>query len=136
MPTFIPGWQATVTINSENLTAIGSAFNIQHSPNVIVKKHFGTQYSDRIAGKLDVTFSASGNISAEQAAALHALVIAQAPVTFSLQMGTAASASDGGLFSGSCLLSNLSFNVDADGDWAWSLDAGSAGEVTYTPAGS
>lgn len=136
MPTFIPGQLATVTINSENLTLIGSVFNLNISRNVIAKKHFGTDDTDRISGKRDINFSANGNISAEQMGALNTLAETAAPVTFSLQIGTASAATDAGLYSGSCIISNLTVSVDADGDWAWSLDAGAHGVVTYTPAGS
>jgi hypothetical protein len=132
--TFIPGHLAVVTINAEDLTLIGSVFRLNLGKTVTVKKHFGSTGTDRISGKRDVTFSASGNIAAEKMAALNTMYESLVPVAFSLQIGEAAGATDAGLYNGLCVIGTLSLEVDADGDWAWSLDAGSHGTVTYTPA--
>lgn len=134
--TFIPGHLTTVTINAEDLTLIGSVFRLNLGKTVTVKKHFGTAHTDRISGKRDVTFSANGNITAEKIAALNAAYESEAPVAFSLQIGTAAGATDAGVYAGDCVIQNLNLEADADGDWAWSIDAGSHGAVAYTPAGS
>lgn len=134
--TFIPGQHTTVTINSDNFTTIGSVVSLSLGRNIIAKKHFGSDGTDRVAGKSDVTFSANGNISAELAADLYALHAALAPVAFSIQIGEAGQATDGGVFSGNALLTNLTMSVDADQDWAWSLEAAAHGTVTYTPASS
>lgn len=132
--TFIPGYLTTVTLNAQDVTLIGSVFRLSLGKSITVKKHFGTPNTDRIAGKRDVTFSASGNIAAEKMAALNTMYELSVPFAFSLQVGDAAGATDAGLYSGLCLIGNLNLEVDADGDWAWSIDAGAHGAVTYAPA--
>lgn len=134
--TFIPGQLTTVTLNSENLTAIGSVVSFSYGRNIIAKKHFGSDGTDRVAGKSDVTFSANGNISAELMPALVALITSLTPFAYSIQVGEGSAATDGGLLTGTCLLSNLTLSVDADQDWAWSLDAAVVGTPTYTPPAS
>lgn len=134
--TFIPGYYGTVTINSEDLSAIGSVWRLNLTRNVTAKKHFGGPHTDRVSGKRDVQFSANGNLTSEEAAALNTIYESETPVSFSLQIGEAAGDTDAGLYSGDCLISSLTLEANADGDVTWSLDAGAHGEVAYTPAGS
>lgn len=136
MATFIPGYLATVTINSDDITAIGSVFRLNMSRNVINKPHFGNAFNDKISGKRNIAFSASGNISVEQAADLQAMFDSDAPIAFSLQVGAASGATDAGLYSGTCIVATYSIDVSGDGDFAWTIDAEASGTVTYTPAGS
>lgn len=132
--TFIPGYFGTITINSEDLSAVGSVYRLNLGRNVNVKKHFGGPHSDRVVGKRDVTLSANGNLTKEEAAALNAIYESEVAVAFTLQIGEAAGATDAGVYAGNLVISSLTLEANADGDVAWSLDGGAHGQVTYTPA--
>lgn len=134
-PTFIPGYLATVTIDAEDLSAIGSVTRLQKSRNVMTKPTFGNEYGFSLGGQKIAAFSASGHLSAEKAAALEALFDEELPVDFSLQVGEGAGATDAGLHTGKCVISSLTIEANADGEWDWSLEAQTSGAVTYTPAG-
>ena len=98
MPTFIPGYLGTVTLNSQNISAIGSVVRLAQSKNVMTKPTFGNAFGNSLGGQSLGAFSASGHISAEQIAALQAMFAAAGSIAFSLQIGTAAGAT------GSCVV--------------------------------
>jgi predicted secreted protein len=134
-PTFIPGYLGTVLINAENVSAIGSVVRLNKRRNVMTKPTFGNPWGFSLGGQKIGAFSASGHISAEQAAALEAAYDAGS-VAFSLQVGEAAGATDAGVHTGNCVISDYTIEANADGEFDWSIDAQTTGTVTYTPAGS
>lgn len=133
MPTFIPGYEAVLTINSDNVTAISSSATVTENRNVVTKNHFGSPYSEQIAGKRSASVSASGNLSAEQAYALRDS-FDTGDVTATVQWGTASGDTDAGLHSLDVILTSLEWAINADGDATWSVQGVSSGVVSYTPA--
>jgi predicted secreted protein len=133
-PTFIPGYLGTVILNLEDISAIGSVVRLQKSRNVMTKPTFGNPWGFSLGGQRIGAFSANGHLSAEQAAALETAFEQDLPIEFSLQVGEGAGATDAGLHEGSCVISQLTVEANADGEWDWSLEAQTSGVVTYTPA--
>lgn len=133
--TFIPGYLGTVTINSDNVSAIGSVVRLSQTRNVMTKPTFGNAFGSSLGGQKLGGFSASGHISAEQIEDLQAAFDA-ASVAFSLQVGEGGQATDAGVYTGNCVISDFTIEANADGEWDWSLDAQTSGTITYTPAGS
>lgn len=131
--TFIPGYLGTVTINATDVSAVGSVVRLQRTRTVMTKPTFGSPDANSLGGQRLGRFSASGHISAEQAAALNTAFEA-ATVPFSLQVGEAAGATDGGLYAGDAVISDYTVEANADGEFDWSIEAQTDGAVTYTPA--
>lgn len=134
-PTFIPGYKGTVTLNMEDISAIGSVVRLNKTKNVMTKPTFGNPWGRSLGGQKLAAFSCNGHVSAEQAAALEAAYEAEEPIEFSLQVGIADTPTDGGLHSGLCVLSSLTVEANADGEWDWSAEAQSSGAVAYASAG-
>lgn len=133
-PTFIPGYLGTVTLNAQDISAIGSVVSLAKNRNVMTKPTFGQAWGFSLGGQRIAAFSASGHVSAELAPALEAAFDADAPIGFSLQVGEGAGATDAGLHTGFCVISSFTISANADGEFDWSIDAQSSGSVTYTPA--
>jgi predicted secreted protein len=133
-PTFIPGYKATVILNADNISAIGSVVSLSKTRNLLPKPTFGNEYQHSLGGQKLGTFSANGHVSAEQVADLDAAFSSDAPIPFSLQIGDAAGPTDAGLYEGDCVLSDFTLEANADGEWDWSIEATTSGAITYTPA--
>lgn len=132
--TFIPGFQATVTLDAEDVSAIGNVLSLNLNRNNMSKPVFGSKYARSLGGQRTGTFSASGHISVEKLAALVALFNGDDPISFSIQVGEAAGTTDAGLFEGKCNVTSFGIEANADGEWDWSLDAATDGAVSHTPA--
>ena len=133
MPTFIPGYLGTVTLNADNISTIGSVVSLTRTRNVMSKPVFGSPYAYSLGGQKVGAFDASGHISTEQLADLEAAFASDAPIAFSLQVGDAAGATDAGLYSGNCVVGEFTIEASADGEWDWSITATTSGLVTYAP---
>lgn len=131
-PTFIPGHQTTVTLNSADVTAIGSVLSLNLTRNVMTKPVFGSGSARSLGGQRSGTFSASGHVSVEQLSDLVAMFESDSPIAFSIQVGEAAGATDAGTYTGDCNVSSFSLEVNADGEWEWSIQATTDGDATYT----
>lgn len=133
-PTFIPGYQTVVTLNSSDLSVIGSVTRLQKTRNVMTKPTFGQEWGFSLGGQKIGQFSASGHVSAELAAELEAIFGSDLPIAFSIQVGAAAGVTDAGLHNGTCVVSQYTIEANADGEWDWSIDAQTSGTIHYTPA--
>ena len=131
--TFIPGWQAEIEINLTDLTVVGNVIGYSDDATAVPKSVFGKKYRNTVRGQHVVTIDASGHLSAEIVPDLMAMNAIDIPVAFSIQIGTAAGATDGGTLDGTAVISNLSLNDDSEGNWSWSITMESDDEPTYTP---
>jgi predicted secreted protein len=95
---------------------------------------FGTPYAYTLAGQRTGAFTAQGHMSTETVQALEDAYESDTPIGFSLQIGEAGGATDGGLETGNCVITALTYEASADGEWDWTLDATTTGIITYTPA--
>jgi hypothetical protein len=131
-PTFIPGYLGTVLLNADDISAIGSVVSLSKTRNIMTKPTFGSPYAHSLGGQKLGSFSANGHVSAEQVGDLDAAFNSDAPIAFSLQIGDAAGPTDGGLYTGECVLSDFTIEASADGEWDWSIEAQTSGEIVYT----
>lgn len=132
--TLISGAEGTVQINS-NPIVVGQTYDFAVTRNVMQKSFVGQAWGHSLSGQKRASFSASGSVSVEGYPGLMtAFDAGSIPVT--VQIGTAAGATDAGLYSGTFNVSNVSITVNGDGEWDWSFQAESDGAVTYTPPGS
>jgi hypothetical protein len=133
-PTFIPGYEATITLNADDFSTVGSVISFEQAKNVLAKPTFGSASAHSLGGQKSGTITASGHISAEKVGDLQTAFDQSAPIEFSIQIGDAAGPTDGGLYTGQCTISRLTVEANADGEWDWSLEAQTSGDVTYAPA--
>ena len=133
MPTFIPGYLATVTLNADNISAVGSVVSLTRTRNIMSKPVFGSPYAYSLGGQKVGAFDASGHLSTENMADLEAAFISDAPIAFSLQIGDAAGATDAGLYSGNCVVGDYTIEASADGEFDWSISATTSGAVDLHP---
>lgn len=133
-PTFIPGHLGVVTLNTDDISAIGSVVSLAKTRNVMTKPTFGRSWGLSLGGQKIGRFAANGHISAEQAAALEAAFDSDQPIQFSLQVGQGGGETDAGLHSGFCVISEYTISGNADGEFDWSITAQTSDAVAYTPA--
>ena len=133
-PTFVPGYLGVVSIDANDVSAIAHVTKFNRSRSGLAKKTFGNRYQYAIGGQREFTFSATGSVTSEQIAAINTSYETDTPVAFSLQIGEAVGATDAGVYTGSCVLTSLSIDGDASGQWEFSIDAMGTGTPVYTPA--
>jgi hypothetical protein len=132
--TFIPGYQAAVTINLEDLTVVGQVIGYSDDATALPKPVFGTRYRNTVRGQGVVSIDVSGHLSAETITALMTMNAIPIPVTYSIQMGEIGGLTDSGILSGLAVITNLTLGDDATANWSWSLTLESDGDPEYTPA--
>ena len=133
--TFVPGYQTTVTLASDDFTVYGNVLSMSLSKTTPRKPTFGSQASQVISGQQAWSMSASGHIAAEgPVSELIAAADAEAPIAYTIQIGEALGATDVGSFAGTCVISSLEMSADADGEWDWSMSAEISGPNPFTPA--
>ena len=132
--TFIPGWLASVEIMAIDLSVIGQVIGYSDDHTALPKPVFGQSYRNTVRGQGVVSFDCSGHLSAETVADLFGINAADIAVDFSVQIGELGGDTDGGIMSGTGVITNLSIDDDATGNWAWSLTLESDGAPLYTPA--
>jgi hypothetical protein len=131
LPIFIPGYEATITLNADDFSTVGSVISLEQSKNIMTKPVFGSAFAFSLGGQKTGTITASGHISTEKLPDLQAAFDAAQPIAFTIQIGDAAGTTDAGVYSGNCTISSLTTESAADGEWDWSLEAQTAGEITY-----
>lgn len=132
--TLISGEEGTIQINSLPVVS-GQTYDFTVTRNIMEKSFVGQGWGNSLKGQRRASFSGSGSVSAEGYAALvTAMETGSVPV--SVQIGTAAGSTDAGVWTGTFNVSNLATTVSGDGEWDWSMDFVSDGEVTYTAPGS
>lgn len=132
--TFIAGHFTEITLNAIDVTLIGNVVSFSDDQTAVPKPTFGKRYRRTIAGQGLYTIEVSGHISAEQIADLWALRAAAEAIAWTMQVGVLGEATDGGSLGGNGVVSNLTFEADAEGNWAWSCSVEGDDEPTYTPA--
>ena len=132
--TFIPGYMTEITLAGTDVTLIGQVVSYSDDQTAVPKPTFGTRYRRTIAGQSVYSIDVSGHLAAESAADLWALKAGTAPIAWTIQVGTQGEATDGGALGGSAVVTNLTMESDAEGNWAWSCTLEGDGDPTYTPA--
>lgn len=134
MQTFIPGWQATITISADDITAVGNVLNLTRTKASLPKPVFGTPFRHEIAGQSAGTLSCSGHMSAEVAPKLEAIFNSPGNLPYIIQIGELGGDTDGGILAGDLNITEYAIDDDAEGQWSWALSATMDGAPDYTPA--
>lgn len=130
---FIPGYLTVINANAEDITTNIEVVDYNQGRTVTTKRLMGSPDTNKVAGKVDRSWSLRGNLTSEKAAALQAIFDVEDPFPFTLQIGEATLATDAGLYSGNALATNYNLSGNADGDYSLTLDLQADGAVTYTP---
>ena len=132
--TFVPGWQTTITINSEDLTVVGNVLGFTRTKASNPKPVFGQDFRHELPGQAGGSLSAQGHVSTEKIAGLETMFNSEVPVAYTLQAGTPAGATDAGSWAGNLVITEYTLDTDAEGEWEWTINATLDGAPTYTPA--
>lgn len=130
--TFIPGHVGAITLGA-NPVVTAKASDLSIDAAVATKAIIGQGWTEAAEGQLSGSFNISGYATPASIGALMALRLAPGAKAFSLQVGEANQATDGGVFTGSVILSNFTVSQAADGDTEWSCTATTTGAVDYNP---
>ena len=132
MATFIPGYQAGLTINVIDLGVFGNVLSVRRSKTAPKKPVFGQQEQQVISGQTSGSLSASGHLASEgPLVGLWAMFEAETSVAYSIQVGSGAT--DAGTFAGNMVVTSLEVSTDAEGEFQWSLSGDFDGAITHTP---
>jgi len=131
--TFIPGYMTDITIAGTDVTLIGQVVSYSDDQTAVPKPTFGKRYRRTIAGQGLYTLEVSGHLAAESVGDLWTIRTDTAPLSWTVQVGTATEDTDGGIVSGTAVVTNLTFDADAEGNWAWSMSLEGDDAPTYTP---
>lgn len=130
--TFIAGYLTEIEIATEDYTLIANVTSFSDDQAAVPKPTFGTKYRRTIAGQGLYTMDVSGHLAAEKAVALWQLRSNDGPVAWQIQMGELGEPTDAGIMSGTAIVTNLTFEVDAEQNWAWSCTLEGDGEPSHT----
>lgn len=131
--TFIPGYLTQITIGSDDLTLLGQVVSFSDDQTAVPKPTFGTKYRRTIAGQGLYSIDVNGHLAAEEVGTLWAIRAQALPQSWEIQVGEPLGATDGGTLTGLAVVTNLTMEADAEGNWAWSCTLEGDGEPTYTP---
>lgn len=130
--TFIPGWETTITINTEDLTVVGNVLSFTRTKASNPKPVFGQPFRHELPGQGGGTLSANGHVSVEKLPALETMLALTIPVAYTIQVGTLAGPTEAGDYAGNLVITEFTLDTDAEGEWEWTLNATLDGEPAYT----
>lgn len=137
METFVPGYMAEIILDvggsNTDLTVVGNVLSMDLTKNVLPKPVFGQQWRNSASGQISGSISCGGHVSTEILPALLPLVELETPIAFTIYVGEAAGAIDGGQYAGTMVVGSLSISDDAEGEWEFTIDGETDGAVTFTP---
>lgn len=133
MQTFIPGYLTDIMIGADDLTLIGQVVAFSDDQAAVPKPTFGKKYRRTIAGQGTYSIDVSGHLASEEVGTLWTLRANPDAHTWTVQIGTLGEDTDGGIIAGAAVITNLTFEADAEGNWAWSLTLEGDDEPTFTP---
>lgn len=131
---FIPGYQTEITIEANDFTLVGNVVSYSDDQTAVPKPTFGSRYRRTIGGQSLYSIDVSGHLAANAVAELIAVRANVGPSDWTIQMGELGAPGDAGILAGEAIVTNLTFEADAEANWAWSLTLEGDGEPTYTPA--
>lgn len=130
--TFIPGWETAITIDGDDWTVHANVLGMTRSKSSQPKPVFGTPFRHEIPGQASGALSLEGHVTVEHIQDLEDAFAAAVPVAYTIQVGTLSGPSDGGSYAGQLVLTELSIDTDAEGEWEWTASATLDGAPVYT----
>lgn len=131
--TFIPGWQAVISINTEDLTVIGNVLSFTRSKGSQPKPVFGQPFRNEIPGQGSGTIDAQGHVSVEKVGALETMFNSEVSVPYAIEAGVSGTATDAGSWAGNLVVTEYTLDSDAEGEWEWTISATLDGIPVFTP---
>ena len=131
--TFIAGYLTEITLDAEDVTLIGNVVSFSDDQAAVPNPTFGTKYRRTIAAQGRYSIDVSGHLTAEQVGALWALRANTDPIAWSIVIGATGEATEAGTVAGTAVVTNLTFEADAEQNWAWSCTLEGDDAPTYTP---
>lgn len=129
---FIPGYLGTITINLEDLSAVGSVWRLDFSKDLHVKPVFGSRAKRVLGGQLTASIGFDGHATPAAVAALQDAYLSTTPIPVSVQIGEGSTPTDAGLYTGNVVLGTLSLTANADGEVDFTASGQFDGSPTYT----
>lgn len=129
--TFIPGYLAELSIGAVDLEQTTASGTLTLNKNIMAKPTAGDIAPVVIAGQRTGSLALAGHCSVEDVTLLNTAYDSDVILAFVFQIGDT-TAPDAGAYSGSCLVEALTFEYDAEGQWSFSMDAPTSGDVTFT----
>lgn len=130
--TFIPGWQTSITIDTDDWTVHANVLGLQRTKSSQPKPVFGTPFRHEIPGQASGTLSLEGHVAVEHIQDLEDAWAAATSLPYTIQVGSAAGATDAGTYAGNLVLTELNIDTDAEGEWEWTASATLDGAPVYT----
>lgn len=131
--TYVPGYLTEIEIGADDLTVIGQVVSYSDDAAAVPKPVFGQQSRNTVRGQKVYTIEVSGHLAAEFTGILFGLNTQPGAIPWQIQIGLAAAPTDGGLLTGDAVITNLTMDADAEGNWAWSMSLEGDGPADHTP---
>lgn len=131
--TFIPGWETSITIDTGEWTAFANVLGIQRSRSSQPKPVFGTPFRHEIPGQGSGTLALEGHVTKEHIQDLEDAYNSAVSLPYVIQVGTSGGATDSGTYAGNLVITELSIDTDAEGEWEFTASATLDGAPAYTP---
>lgn len=130
---FIPGYMTEILIGTDDVTLSGNVVSYSDDQTAVPKPTFGKRYRRTIAGQGLYTIEVSGHLAAADVAILWAIRAVEGSQVWTIQIGDIGTPTDGGIVDGTAVVTNLTFEADAEGNWAWSCSLEGDDAPSFTP---
>ncbi len=130
---FIPGWNTTITIDTDDFTVFGNVLGFTRTKASLPKPVFGSQFRNEVPGQAGGSISVQGHVSVSGIIHLNDAFDSQTSVPYIIQVGDAAGPTDAGQFAGDLVVSELTLDTDAEGEWEFTMACTLDGTPAYTP---
>ena len=132
MTTFIPGWQTTITIDGDDWTVHANVLGLTRTKSSQPKPVFGQPFRHEIPGQASGTLDLEGHVAKEYIQDLEDAWAASTSLPYVIQVGQSSGATDSGTYAGNLVLTELTIDTDAEGEWEWTASATLDGAPLYT----
>ena len=133
MTTFIPGWQTTITLDGDDWTVHANVLGFTRTKSSQPKPVFGTPFRHEIPGQASGTLDLEGHVAVEHIQDLEDAFNSETAVPYTIQVGQSGGATNAGVYTGQLVLTELTIDTDAEGEWEWSASGTLDGKPVYTP---
>lgn len=130
---YIPGHDAVLELGSgtpDDVSAVGTALNIQERFTDLTRTTFGTAYAQRAGGVQELEFTFEGLVDSTTYGTIRGYFDG-ASQAFSLEVGDATGTS-AGTYAGNGIITDMNASAAVDGDWTVSITMRSTGSYTFT----
>ena len=132
MSAVVQGFLATISIDTQDITAMVEALSVGETKSVLEKPTMdGSPFSKTIPGNVTGTLSLNGDIDQENLNKLEASWLKDTEVAFVVSV-TEGAGTDA-VWTGSLVLGDFTRETSGDSKWTFTLSGTSSGQTVYTP---